>query len=284
MAIAWDLTVFGDRNISRAISGNDRWVESIGSRRSSATVRAEAPGADRLHYPLGLAYRGLGEGAKAADHLARAGKTGVRPADPLRDEVEGLRTGERVHLAKGKAALQAGRTAEASQEFRRALAARPESVAARINLASALSGLGDRAGALALLRQAVAAEPGNATARFNLGLLLAAGGEAAAAREQLAAAVAMRPEDAEAHRALGQTLLDTGEPGAALAEYGRAVALAPADEAARLGEAEALARLGRFVEARDRLQAGRRALPQSRPLADGLARLLAACGAPCRTP
>jgi hypothetical protein len=35
--------VRGERNISSAISGNDRWVESIGSRRSSATVKAEAP-------------------------------------------------------------------------------------------------------------------------------------------------------------------------------------------------------------------------------------------------
>ncbi|HEV7515329.1 MAG TPA: tetratricopeptide repeat protein [Thermoanaerobaculia bacterium] len=236
---------------------------------------AEVPAADRLHYPLALAYRGLGDGAKAADHLARAGKTGVRPADPLRDEIEGLRTGERVHLARGKAAVQAGRPAEAVAEFRRALAARPESVAARINLASVLASQGDRTGALALLREAVRADPANPTARYDLGLLLAAGGEAAAAREQLAAAVAAQPEDAEAHRALAQVLRDGGDLPGALAEYDRAVALAPADDVARLGEGETLVRLGRLQAARDRLEEGRRALPESGLLAHGLARLLA---------
>jgi len=267
--------------LGQAALADHRYAEAV--ERYEAALAA-LPAADRLHYPLGMAYRGLGDQARAAEHLARAGSVGARPPDPLFDEVMGLRTGERVHLARGKTAFVNGRLAEAAEEFRSALRARPESAAARINLASALSGLGDRAGALALLRQAVAAEPGNATARFNLGLLLAAGGEAKAAKEQLAAAVAAQPEDAEARRALGQALLATGEPGAALAEYGRAIALAPADEAARLGEAEALARLGRFIEARDRLQAGLQVLPQSRPLADGLARLLAACGAPCRTP
>jgi hypothetical protein len=33
-----------ERNSSSPISGNDRWVDSSGSRRSPATVRAEAPG------------------------------------------------------------------------------------------------------------------------------------------------------------------------------------------------------------------------------------------------
>ena len=41
---ACDLTVFGDRDISAAICGNDRCVLSNGSRRSSAAVRADAPG------------------------------------------------------------------------------------------------------------------------------------------------------------------------------------------------------------------------------------------------
>jgi tetratricopeptide (TPR) repeat protein len=236
---------------------------------------AEVPGADRLHYPLGLAYRGLGEGAKAADHLARAGKAGVRPADPLRDEIEGLRTGERVHLAKGKAALQAGRAAEAAEELRRALAARPESVAARINLATVLASQGDRTAALSLLREAARLEPGNATAHFDLGLLLAAGGALQEARVELAAAIAARPEDAEAHRALAQVLRDGNDLPGALAEYGRAVALAPADDVARVGEGETLVRLGRFQAARDRLEEGRRALPESGLLAYGLARLLA---------
>ncbi|HEY9420899.1 MAG TPA: tetratricopeptide repeat protein, partial [Thermoanaerobaculia bacterium] len=89
-----------------------------------------APEANRLHHPLALAYRGLGERAKAEEHLGKVGAVGLRPADPLLDEVAALRLGERVAIVKGKVAAQAGRYAEAGAEFRRALAARPESVEA----------------------------------------------------------------------------------------------------------------------------------------------------------
>ena len=41
--IARILIVQRDGNISAAISGNDRWVVSSGSRRSSAAVSADAP-------------------------------------------------------------------------------------------------------------------------------------------------------------------------------------------------------------------------------------------------
>jgi hypothetical protein len=38
------LIVWKGRNISVVIFGNDRWVDSSGSRRSSAAVSADAPG------------------------------------------------------------------------------------------------------------------------------------------------------------------------------------------------------------------------------------------------
>ena len=46
MEYACDLMVLRDRNICPAISGSDRCVPSSGSSRSSAAVRAEAPGAE----------------------------------------------------------------------------------------------------------------------------------------------------------------------------------------------------------------------------------------------
>ena len=66
-----------------------------------------APEANRLHHPLALAYRGLGDRAKAEEHLGKAGAVGLRPADPLLDEVAALRLGERVAIVKGKVAAQA---------------------------------------------------------------------------------------------------------------------------------------------------------------------------------
>jgi len=241
---------------------------------------AQVPAADRLHYLLAQAYRGLGDGRRAAEHLARAGQVGVRPADPLLDALAALRTGERVPLARGKTAFQAGRFAEAAQQFRLALAARPASVEARIDLAACLVQLGDTAGAAAQLRAALALDPANATAHLDLGTLLAAAAPSDEARAHLAAAVEALPRDAAARRAYAHLLRESGRLEAALGEYARAVELDPADDVARLEEAETLVRLGRYRPAWERLEDGVRSLPASGLLAHGLARLLAACPDP----
>lgn len=241
---------------------------------------AESPGANRLHHPLALAYRGIGNLSKAEEHLAKAGSVGVRPADPLVEGLQERRTGERAYLIRGRVAYRAGRPAEAAAEFRKAVEARPESVEARINLGSSLGLIGDRDGAIAQYREALRFDAGNATAHYNLGTLLADRGETAAALDHMAAVVAKRPEDAEARRAFARLLRDGGRAEEALAEYARAVELEPADETARLGQAETLVRLGKYKEARQSLEGSLSALPTSGRLSHGLARLLAACPDP----
>jgi tetratricopeptide (TPR) repeat protein len=238
---------------------------------------AEKPEANRLHYSLGLAYRGLGDRAQAEEHLAKAGAVGVAPADPLMDALAGLRTGERVHIARGRTAFRAGRWADAAEQFRKAVAARPESVEARVNLGSALVQTGDADGAVAQFREALRLDPNNATARFNLGVLLSGKGPGQEALDHLRAAVDRWPRDAEARRTLARLLRDAGRTEEALAEYGKAVELDPAEETARLGEAETLVRLGRYAQARQKLEESLRSLPGSGRLSHGLARLLAAC-------
>jgi tetratricopeptide (TPR) repeat protein len=238
---------------------------------------AAAPEANRLHYLLGQAYRGLGESAKAGEQFALAGQVGARAADPLVDELEALRTGEKVRLARAKTAYQNGRYTEAADLYRRILESRPQSVEARINLAASLVQLGDRAGAIQELREAARLDPANPTAHFNLGTLLAMEAPSAEAYEHLAAAASLLPKDAEAHRSLAQILRDGGKLEPALAEYAKAVELDPSDEKARVGEAETLVRLERYKQARETLEDGFKALPRSGLLAYGLARLLAAC-------
>lgn len=254
----------------------DRKDFSTAVRRLEAALAA-VPGANRLHYLLAQAYRGLGDAVKAGEHLAKTGQVGVRPADPLIDELDSLRSGERVRLARAKTAYQNGRYSEAADLYRKVLADRPDSVEARINLAAVLVQGGDRAAAIAELREALRREPANPTAHFNLGALLALEGPSRDAREHLAAAAAALPGDAEAHRALAGVLRDGGQPEQALAEYARAVTIDPAEERGRLGEAETLVRLKRYGAARERLEEGLRTLPQSGLLTHGLARLLAAC-------
>lgn len=241
---------------------------------------ADVPDANRLHHPLALAYRGLGDRAKAEEHLAQAGQVGLKPPDPLLDAVAALKTGERLALMSGKTAARAGRFADAAQEFRRALASRPESVEARVNLGAMLANLGDRAGAVEQFREALKRDPGNATSHFNLASLQAQQAEGPARQEALThveAALVARPQDAEAHRLRAQLLRDAGRLEDALQEYARAIELAPGDEAARLGEAETLVRLARYSEARKKLDEGLIQIPGSGLLSHALARLLAAC-------
>lgn len=234
---------------------------------------AAVPEATRLHYPLALAYRGLNDRAKAEEHLAKAGQVGLKPPDPLLDGVANLRVGERVALTRGRVAAQAGRYADAAQEFRKALAAQPRSVEARVNLGSVLALSGDRTGAVEQFRDALRLDPANVTAHFNLGSLLPPD----EARPHLEAVVAARPDDAEARRLLAQSLRESGHLPAALEQYGKAIALAPADETARLGEAETLVRLNRYAEARRHLEDDLKQMPTSGLLSHALARLLAAC-------
>lgn len=244
---------------------------------------AAAPDADRLHHPLGLAYRGLGEMEKARDHLAKAGRVGVRPADPLIDELAQLRQGEMAHLLRGRVAFRFGRYADAAAEFRKAVEARPESVPARINLGSALAQTGDRKGAAEQLRQALKLAPDNATARYNLALLLIQDGapsEVAEAAGHLQEAVRIDPRDGAAHVELAQLLERAGRLETALAHYQAAAGFAPQDERAWMGRANLLVRLERYRDALEVLEAAEGNLPGSGRVLHGLARLLAACPDP----
>ncbi|HEX3129189.1 MAG TPA: tetratricopeptide repeat protein [Thermoanaerobaculia bacterium] len=238
---------------------------------------AAAPAADRLHHPLGLAYRGLGDMDKAREHLEKAGKVGVKPADPLTDEMEALRQGSTVHTLRGRVAFRFGRYQDAAAEFRKAVEAQPDSVPARINLAAALAEAGDRKGAVEQLREALRLAPGNATAHFNLGTLMALEGQAAGAVVHLQEAVRIDPNDAPARIALAEVLAKDGRPGEALAQYEKAVGLAPQEERGWLGEAGLLVDLGRLKEAKDVLETAYGNLPTSGLIAHAFARFLASC-------
>lgn len=133
---------------------------------------ALAPEANRIHYALGMAYRGLRDSEKAKFHLSQQGPVGVRAADPLMDRLQWLVQGARVHLARGKVALEAKRYEEAATEFRKAIEARPDSVPAHVNLGATLTQLGDLKGAAEEFEKALLIDPNNVNARYNLAVLL----------------------------------------------------------------------------------------------------------------
>ncbi|HMB52272.1 MAG TPA: tetratricopeptide repeat protein, partial [Thermoanaerobaculia bacterium] len=176
-----------------------------------AVARLEAalaaqPAANRLHYPLGLAYRALGNEEKARENLLAAGNVGVRPVDPLVDDLENLKSGERVHLLRGHMAFRAGDYGSAADAYHRALQQAPESVVAHVDLATALSRLGYLEGAEEQLREALSLAPDNANTHYNLGALLAGKGNAPGAGVHLRRAISLDPEDGAAHLALAETL------------------------------------------------------------------------------
>lgn len=238
------------------------------------------PAADLLYYPLGQAYRGLGEMDKARASLARRGEVGVRPADPVIDDLDRLTTGERVHLLRGRAAFDAGRFAEAADEFRSAVEAAPESVRARVNLASALAAAGEADEAIGHLEDVVEIAPGNATAWFNLGLLYRDRGDLEAAARSLAEAIGYEKDDAEMRLRLADVLRRLGRIEEVVPHYGKAVALEPGLEDAWLGEAQSLAALGRFEESITRLETAHKLMPTSGQVAQSLAHILASCPDP----
>lgn len=238
---------------------------------------AATPDANRLHHPLGLAYRGLGEMDKARHHLGLRGKVGVRPADPLIDSLAELKVGERVFLLRGRLAFRSGRYLEAAAAFQAALDAQPESVRARVNLASALAQAGRRDEAIAHFRRALELEPENRAAHFNLGVLLVQAGSHAAAADSLAAAVALDPDDAEASLELARVEGRLGRLEPAVRHAARAVELDPANEDARLLEAQLLVRHGRYAVARQRFEAAHRTMPEAGRTLAAFARFLAAC-------
>jgi tetratricopeptide (TPR) repeat protein len=233
------------------------------------------PEADRLHYPLAMAYRALGDAAQAAAHMEARGRIGVVPPDPLMDALRRLREGERVHLLRGRRAFAAADFEAAREAFQRAVEAEPGSAGARVDLSAALSELGRFDEALAELRRAVVLEPSGATAHFNLALLLARRGERFGAIHHLRLVLAAEPGDGAASLQLARLLGEEGLTDEALAELARARSENPASEAAWLAEAALLARAGRPREALDRLEQAHARWPESGHAAHALARVLA---------
>ena len=240
-----------------------------------AALRA-VPQANRLHYPLALAYRGLGDVEKAQEHLAQRGEVGVRPPDPLVEELEELKTGERVHVLRGRTAFHFGDYQSAAREFRLAVEAEPESVPARVNLGSALGQLGDRIGAIHQFRRVLELAPENLAAHYNLGVLLRLEGAAEESLVHLEKAVELAPGDGAAWRELAAARARAGDPEAALEAYTRASGFLPYDAETRLGEVQLLVDLGRYEEARQRLEDTYAVLPRDARVVNGYARFLAA--------
>lgn len=223
---------------------------------------AQAPGANRIHYSLAMAYRGLGNDERAKNHLAQQGPVGVRAADPLFDSLQDLIKGERVHLVRGKLALESKRFQEAVAEFRKAVAAKPDSVPGHLNLGAALTQIGDLKGASEEFEASLRIDPTNVIAHYNLAVLLANESKHEQAIAHLRSVFEVDPNDVGARFLLAQELMKSNRLDEALSEFSRVVQANPDNEEALLEQVKLLVRKKQYAAALASLEKAHAQFPQ----------------------
>lgn len=242
------------------------------------------PAAAVIRYPLAMAYRGLGDLEKAQSNLEQTrGRGGagasVTMPDPLMADVNAILRSPEVFWELGQQANARGNWPEAVIQFRKAVELAPDNAPMRLNLAQTLNRMGDARAAWAELESAIRVDPSLAAAHLMMGTLLERSGRDPEAIDQYTAAVTHDPSLREVHLRLADALRRTGRLEASLLSYQRVLELepdSPGSEAARFGQAMALARLSRHAEARERLRAAMRLHPDQPAFPQALARLLAA--------
>ncbi len=196
------------------------------------------PDASIAHYPLALAYRDGGDAERAKEHLALRGEGAVRSRDPLVRELTTLSKLSALQVVLSQAA--------------------DPQVAARDLVGFAVGQLAGVEGAADYLRAAIEQRPaGEQTlaplARSRVldvvGALLVEQGRLDDAARAFEQALAVAPDFADAAVRLGNLLGRQRRFSAALDRYDAVLAREPRNAEALLGRADALAFLGRDVEA-----------------------------------
>jgi serine/threonine-protein kinase len=154
-----------------------------------------------------------------------------------------------AHLNLGVALADQGRAEEAIACYHKALALEPKYATAHNNLGTALADQGRVDEAIACYRKAIVLDPNYAPAHYNLGAELVDKGQLDAAIASYQKAVASDPTFAEAHNNLGNALRDKGRVDEAIACFKRAIALDPRDAKAHYNLGNALLGKGELDEA-----------------------------------
>jgi len=264
-----------------ALAGLGKTALAAGQYKEAAEDLEEAlklwPNASQLRHPLAMAYRGMGETAKAQENLARPIVKGAEPGivDPIVDEMSSRVVVSRVLLRRGQQFGRAGRFDLAEQAFRAAVTSDPVSAEARANLGISLANVGKVQEARDQLAESVRLDDSNALAHFSLAVVYDRLGDDKAARAQYFSALRREPNHVEAQVYLADLLARTGEADQAVAQYRRALKAYGHSPRIELSLAMALIKAGRRAEARRTLEQALAAEPGSAELINSLARLLA---------
>ena len=232
-----------------------------------------------VHYPLALAYRGLGKMDEAEAHLRQRGEIEIGPPDPLMRDLTGSLHSAAMFEARGDRALAARDFKAALAAFQRGLELAPDNLSIRHKMATALSLTGDIPAAVSQFQEVLRRSPDFAGAHYSLAVLLLSNGQLDQAIERLAAAVRYDPTYLEARVQLANALRRRGRVVESVREYAEAIKMDPRIGEARFGYALALVRLKRYEAARDALVEDLNLYPDRTEFAHALARLLAAAPA-----
>ena len=238
------------------------------------------PNIGAVHYPLGMAYRGLGDDTKAEEHLRLRENAEIRPADPLMEALDSLLDTASTYESGGLAALDREEWPAAIEQFRQGLELDPDDPGLRHRLATALFMTGDLDGAMAEFQRVVRTTPDYFPSHYSIGVLLQETGRHAEAVERFRTALRHRPGDDAARLRMAISLRRAGDPEASLSYYELVLRSNPDAVEARFGYVMALVQLGRYREAHDRLVTAMDAFPNETSFPHALARLLAAAPDP----
>jgi len=241
-----------------------------------------APDATKLQQPLAMAYRGLGDNAKAEAHLRLFSLDGYEPAvdDPIADALSDKVAASRVLVRRGQRAGKSGRFDLAEKAFRAAVNADPNDAEAIANLGISLANLGRLDEAETQWTQALRKDDTIAVAHLSLGVVYDRKGRDAAAIEQYATTLRLDPGNLTARVYQADALMRSGQPAKAVPLYREALAAAPSSSRMQMSLAMALVRGDSRPDARDVLESALAEQPDNLAIANALARLLATAPEP----
>jgi tetratricopeptide (TPR) repeat protein len=155
-------------------------------------------------------------------------------------------------------------------KYRRQLSRSGRSADGVYNLANALSRQGKTAEAIEQYRAAIALDPKLKPAHYNLAGALVASGAREQAGPELEASLAIAPEDLDARLMLGSTLAQLGRNAEAITQYERALELDPKSAAGHVMLGDALRATGKREDARAHYTEALKLKPDWGPAREGL--------------
>jgi len=233
------------------------------------------PGADGMHYPLAMAYRGLGDMTRAEEHLQLRGEIEIYPEDPWMEPLKALLASPMMFSERGGRSYATGNFEQAIDEFRKGLEMAPDDPLMHLNLGSALYEAGRKEEAEAEIQAALALDAGYAEALYSQGAIRENEGNDFAAERLYKEALGMRADLSEAKQRLAGVFARAGRMEDAVEQYAGTIVLDPRQAPARFGLAMTLVRAGKIGGAVAALEDARSAFPDQPVFTHALARLLA---------